>query len=325
MAVIRRAALKRRRRMLKHIYKSLSCIILSIGGAMRYQLSLGRAVRFASLDVSRLALRRLPVRVSESCFAENPLIYRVSISTPPLYAGRRPGGRHRAGLNFFGIRSQSRAINTRGLSGHFPLQTNLTGVTINVIPGAITVQAVPLYVSAIQFNAIMRRTRPSAQLRFRWSSIMPAATSRRSGSQTMPWGFSPRSNAIRPWGNRKFHNASNQPYNTRQSTLSSAKRSFLHNRPGTVTGGDDVAPPSATCLPRWRCLSADFRPSRLQRTQSLLRRHRPSCVYRPGQCPNRLLGTGVRSNIRNGNQQLREHGDHNFRRRLLHLQIVLLR
>lgn len=95
-----------------------------------------------------------------SAFAQTPLIFNRSISNSASYTpGGIPGGAIAQGALFtlFGARLGP----TQGVqASQFPLGTSLSGVSIKIIQGSTTVNAIPYYVSASQVSAIMPSNAP---------------------------------------------------------------------------------------------------------------------------------------------------------------------
>ena len=213
---------------------------------MQYRLPLGRAVRFASLDVSRLALCVACLCAFLSpAFAQNPLIYsRSTFNAASYMPAGIPAGAIAQGSIFSVFGANLGPSTPAGLSGGFPLQTNLAGVTINVIQGAITVQAIPLFVSAIQINAIMPSNAPigTAALQVVFHNARSNLSPVRIANNALGI-FTALQSGLGPGAIENFVTASNQPYNTPQSALSSARRSLCTEQAWDPSPAGNVAPP----------------------------------------------------------------------------------
>src|SRR5271166_1359928 len=109
----------------------------------------------------RFALRAaLLISFATGAFAQNPLIYsRSTFNAASFMPAGIPAGAIAQGSIFSVFGAHLGPSTPAGPNG-FPLQTTLAGVQLNVIQGATTVQAIPLYVSATQINAIMPSNTP---------------------------------------------------------------------------------------------------------------------------------------------------------------------
>lgn len=95
-----------------------------------------------------------------SAFAQQPLVYSRSIFNAASYmpAGI-PAGAIAQG-SVFTLFGANLGPATAVTANSFPLSNNLGGVTITVTQGSNTVNAIPVYVSASQINAIMPSNAP---------------------------------------------------------------------------------------------------------------------------------------------------------------------
>ena len=296
---------------------------------MQYRLPLGRAVRFASLDVSRLALWVACLCAFLSpAFAQNPLIYsRSTFNAASYIPAGIPAGAIAQGSIFSVFGANLGPSTPAGPSG-FPLQTTLAGVTINVIQGVTTVQAIPIFVSASQINAIMPSNAPigTASLQVVFNNARSNKSPVRIANNAMGI-FTALGTGLGPGAIENFVTAANQPINTPAISATLGQAVTLYGTGlGPVTGGDNVAPPAGN-LPTKVEVFVGGVPAQVAYSG-----RSPCCagidqvVFTvPANAPNGLLGPSVRSYLGNGHQQLRQHGDHNFRRGLFQLQIVLLR
>src|SRR5262249_54533877 len=92
--------------------------------------------------------------------AQPPLIYSRSIyNAASFMPAGIPGGAIAQGsvFSFFGTRLGPA---NPAIARSYPLGTTLAGVSLNIIQGATTVAAIPIYVSATQVNAIMPSNAP---------------------------------------------------------------------------------------------------------------------------------------------------------------------
>src|SRR5579863_5236037 len=92
--------------------------------------------------------------------AQPPLIYTRSIYNAASYmpAGIPAGAIARGSI--FSIFGSGLGPSAGVKASTYPLQTTLSGVSINIIQGSTTVAALPIYVSANQINAIMPSNAP---------------------------------------------------------------------------------------------------------------------------------------------------------------------
>jgi uncharacterized protein (TIGR03437 family) len=183
-------------------------------------------------------------------FAQLPLIYSRSVFNGASYmpAGV-PAGAIAQGSIFtvFGANIGP----TKGTAPTtFPLQTTLSGVSINVIQGTTTVSAIPLYVSATQINAIMPSNAPLGT-----ASLQVVINNARSNMSPVRITnnavgiFTVLGTGLGPGVLQNFVSATNQPINSPTVSAKNGQAITLWGTGlGPVTGGDNV-PPTAGNLP----------------------------------------------------------------------------
>ncbi len=213
---------------------------------MRYRLPRGRAVRLASLDVSRLAfcVTCLCAFLSPA-FAQLPLIYsRSTFNAASFMPAGIPAGAIAQGSIFSVFGANLGPATPAGPPG-FPLQDTLAGVTLNVIQGATTVQAIPLFVSATQINAIMPSNAPIGMASLQ--VVVNNAHSNKSPVRIVNNAlgiFTALGTGLGPGAIENFVSASSQPINTPTVTAKNGQAVTLYGTGlGPVTGGDNVQPP----------------------------------------------------------------------------------
>jgi uncharacterized protein (TIGR03437 family) len=98
--------------------------------------------------------------IATVALAQPPLIYTRSIYNAASYmpAGIPAGAIARGSI--FSVFGTGLGPSAGVQASTYPLQTSLSGISINIIQGSITVAAVPVYVSAGQINAIMPSNAP---------------------------------------------------------------------------------------------------------------------------------------------------------------------
>ena len=191
-----------------------------------------------------LFLTALFCALATSALAQPPLIYSRSIYNAASYmpAGIPAGAIARGSIfSLFGTRigpAQPATANS------FPLGTTLGGVSLNVVQGATTVSAIPLYVSATQINAIMPSNAPLGN-----ASIQVVVGNFRSNMHPVriansAFGiFTALGTGIGPGILQNFIAADNQPINSPTITAQNGQVITLWGTGlGPVTGGDNVAP-----------------------------------------------------------------------------------
>ena len=263
-----------------------------------------------------------------SASAQLPLIYsRSTFNAASYMPAGVPAGAIAQG-SIFSVFGANIGPSTPAGPGGFPLQTNLAGVTINVIQGATTVQAIPVFVSASQINAIMPSNAPvgTASLQVVFKNARSNMSPVRIASSAMGI-FTALGTGLGPGAIENFVTASNQPLNTPAISAKLGQPVTLYGTGlGPVTGGDNVQPPTGSLPIKVEVFVGGISAPVAYSGRS------PCCAGLdqvtftvPPDAPAGLLGSGVCSHGRNGDQQLRQHGDLDFWRRLHQSQIVLHR
>jgi len=102
----------------------------------------------------------VPCLLAASAFAQPPLIdNRAIVNAASFMPPRLPGGAIAQGSVFSIFGARLGPASPSQVSS-FPLNTTLSNVSITVTQGSTTVNAIPLYVSASQINAIMPSNAP---------------------------------------------------------------------------------------------------------------------------------------------------------------------
>ncbi len=212
---------------------------------MRYRVPLGRVVRFASLDVPRLS-----VCVACLCafltpaFAQLPLIYsRSTFNAASYMPAGIPAGAIAQG-SIFTVFGANLGPSTPVGPTPFPLQTNLAGVALNVIQGATTVQAIPVFVSASQINAIMPSNAPigTASLQVVYHNARSNMSPVRIANNAMGI-FTALGTGLGPGAIENFVTAANQPLNTPTVSAKLGQLATLYGTGlGPITTPDNMAP-----------------------------------------------------------------------------------
>ena len=195
--------------------------------------------------VSRLMLvLGLPLGLS----AQLPAIYpHAIVNAASFFAPGMPGGAIARGSIFtiFGT-----AIGpAKGVQvSSFPLQDNFNGVSITLTQGATVVNAIPLYVSASQINAVMPSNAPLG-----WTSLRVVFNNARSNPSPVyivndsVGIFSSTGTGIGPGAINNFVSAQSQPAN---SLANSAKPgqvvTMFATGLGPITTPDNQAPPTGS-------------------------------------------------------------------------------
>ncbi|HWB85104.1 MAG TPA: hypothetical protein VG675_13250 [Bryobacteraceae bacterium] len=112
--------------------------------------------------MSRLLLILLS---SAAAFAQPQINYRGVVNAASYMAPGLPGGSIALGSMFSIFGKGLGPSSTPALA--FPLQTTLAGVSITVSQGSTTVSAIPVFLSAIQINAIMPSNAPLGKVTLR--------------------------------------------------------------------------------------------------------------------------------------------------------------
>jgi uncharacterized protein (TIGR03437 family) len=177
-------------------------------------------------------------------FAQAPLIYNRAVYNAASYmpAGIPNGAIARGSVfSFFG---SNLGPSPAASANAFPLSTTLGGVSINIVQGATTVSAIPLYVSPTQINAIMPSNAPLGT-----ASIQVVVGNSRSNFSTVRVAssnfgiFSALGTGAGPGILQNFVSASNQPINSPKVTAQSGQAITLWGTGlGPVTYGDNIQP-----------------------------------------------------------------------------------
>jgi len=195
----------------------------------------------------RFALRTAVFISFATCaFAQNPLIYSRSIYNAASYlpAGV-PAGAIAQGSIFTVFGANIGPSTPAGPNG-FPLQTTLAGVQLNVIQGATTVSAIPVFVSASQINAIMPSNAPTgtASLQVIFNNARSNLSPIRITNNALGI-FTALGTGLGPGAIENFVTAANQPLNTPTVSAKLGQLVTLYGTGlGPVTGGDNMQPPA---------------------------------------------------------------------------------
>ncbi len=178
-------------------------------------------------------------------FAQNPLIYsRSTFNAASYIPAGIPAGAIAQG-SIFSVFGANLGPSTAVGPTPFPLQTSLGGVTLNVMQGATTVQAIPLYVSASQINAIMPSNAPmgTASLQVVYHNARSNMSPVRIANNAMGI-FTALGTGLGPGAIENYVTAANQQLNTPTVSAKTGQLVTLYGTGlGPVTGGDNVAPP----------------------------------------------------------------------------------
>jgi uncharacterized protein (TIGR03437 family) len=203
------------------------------------------------LPIPRFALRAaIFFSFVTGAFAQNPLIYSRSVFNAASYmpAGI-PAGAIAQG-SIFTLFGANLGPSTPAGASVFPFQNTLAGVSLNVIQGATTVPAIPLFVSASQINAIMPSIAPigTASLQVIFNNARSNMSPVRITSNAMGI-FTALGAGLGPGAIENFVSVASQPINT---VKVSAKLGQIVTLYGTGLGpitGPDNEPPAAGNLP----------------------------------------------------------------------------
>lgn len=147
-------------------------------------------------------------------FAQQPLLYNRSVFNAASYM---PGGIPAAAIaqgSVFTVFGANMGPSKPATANSFPLGNNLGGVTMTVTQGSTTVNAIPVYVSASQINAIMPSNAPigTASLRVFFNNAPSNFTPVRI-TNTAFGIFTALGTGIGPGVLQNFVSQSNQPIN----------------------------------------------------------------------------------------------------------------
>ena len=201
----------------------------------------------------------------------------------------------------------------------FPLGTALGNVSINVIQGSTTVNAIPVYVSASQINAIMPSNAPLGAVSLQVVSSNARGNLSPARVASSAFGiFTATGTGIGPGVLYNFVAQDNQPVNSPTITakrgqvitlwgtglgpVTGTRQCCAHGRQ-SAGGGRGICRRSAGC-------------GAIQRPKHMLCGRGPNRFHGSGQCPARLLGAGLCTHWRYNGEQCRQHGDKSVRRRL---------
>ena len=176
----------------------------------------------------------------------------------------------------------------------FPLQTTLAGVSIQVVQGATTAAAIPVYVSATQINAIMPSNAPlgAVSLYVTFGNLKSPPAPARVVADSFGI-FTLTSSGAGPGVMQNFVDAATTPVNLPSVAAKPGQTIILY---GTGLGAglnpDNVAPQAGNLPTKTGgfCGRAD-RSHSIYRTQSVLFRSRPNRVHRSGERAAWLLGS----------------------------------
>ena len=194
----------------------------------------------------RFALRAaLLISFATGAFAQNPLIYsRSTFNAASFMPAGIPAGAIAQGSIFSVFGAHLGPSTPAGPNG-FPLQTTLAGVQLNVIQGATTVQAIPLYVSATQINAIMPSNTPvgTASLQVVYHNARSNMSPVRISSTAMGI-FTALGTGLGPGAIENFVTAASQPLNTPTVSAKLGQPVTLYGTGlGPIATPDNMAPP----------------------------------------------------------------------------------
>jgi len=185
------------------------------------------------------------ISFATGAFAQLPLIYsRSTFNAASYMPAGIPAGAIAQGSIFSVFGANIGPSTPAGPSG-FPLQTNLAGVTLNVIQGATTVSAIPVFVSASQINAIMPSNAPTgtASLQVVYHNARSNMSPIRIANNAMGI-FTALGTGLGPGAIENFVTAANQPLNLPTVSAKLGQLATLYGTGlGPITGGDNVAPP----------------------------------------------------------------------------------
>jgi len=127
----------------------------------------------------------LPLLIGSTLFAQPYISYRAIVNAASSMPGGLPGGSIAQG-SIFSLYGTGLGPAANATQVSFPLQTTLADVSIQVQQGATSVNAVPLFVSASQINAIMPSAAPLGKVQLRvsykgaksnpgWVNVVPAS------------------------------------------------------------------------------------------------------------------------------------------------------
>jgi len=183
-------------------------------------------------------------------FAQLPLIYNRSVFNAASYVPAGvPAGAIAQG-SIFTVFGANLGPSTGATPSAFPLGTTLAGVSLSVVQGAISVSAIPVYVSASQINAIMPSDAPvgTASLQVTYNNARSNFSPVRI-TNTAFGIFTAVGTGIGPGVLQNYVSAANQPINAPKITAKPGQTITLW---GTGLGPvpyPDSQPPKAGNLP----------------------------------------------------------------------------
>lgn len=182
---------------------------------------------------------------TSGAIAQSPVIYNRSLLNAASFMPISVPGGNIAQGSIFSIFGQFLGPTTPVYSGSFPLPTTLANVSVTITQGSTTVNAIPLYVSSSQINAIMPSNAPlgAASLRVLGNNVhsnpmtVMVATS--------AFGiFTATGTGLGPGVFFNYLSASSQPINSATATAQVGQIITLYGTGlGPVTA-DNVAPPA---------------------------------------------------------------------------------
>lgn len=188
----------------------------------------------------------LSLACTACAMAQTPVVYNRSIfNAASFMPSGVPGGAIAQG-SIFSVFGQFLGPTTPVRSGSFPLPTTLANVSVTVTQGSTTVNAIPLYVSSTQINAIMPSNAPLGA-----GSLRVLSNNAHSNPMTVVVTnsalgiFTATGTGIGPGVLFNFLSASSQPINSATVTAQTGQVITLYGTGlGPVSGGDNVAPPA---------------------------------------------------------------------------------
>ena len=179
--------------------------------------------------------------------AEPVIFFRAILNAASFMPPGVPGGTIARG-SIFTIFGRGIGPTTPAQVAAFPLETDFKGVTIEVTQGGVTVNAIPIFVSAGQVNAIMPSDAPlgrvSVRITFGGGQSNPASLTIVANSVGI---FTATGTGIGPGIFQNFVSQSVQPLNSAFSTAKPGQVvTMWATGLGPIDGNDSQAPPVGT-------------------------------------------------------------------------------